>query len=183
MGRFRLTEVQAERADGTAVRVFTPEAGIDTLHLPTDDTLRLLPALLRYLQDTGIGGERTSGKGHFRFSLQTEPLQLPQPDQPNAWLSLSHYLPTASEVQAWQNAPFQPCYSLVHRRARYEAMFFGGQAVYKPLRRLLAPGALLPLSEQHEVYGRAVQSGQRAGHAVWVCGRALPAFARIGGAS
>lgn len=33
-GRFRLMEVLAERADGTTVRVFTPEEGIDTLHLP-----------------------------------------------------------------------------------------------------------------------------------------------------
>lgn len=33
-GRFRLTEVLAERADGNTVRVFTPEEGIDTLRLP-----------------------------------------------------------------------------------------------------------------------------------------------------
>ncbi|MGQ9881519.1 MAG: CRISPR system precrRNA processing endoribonuclease RAMP protein Cas6 [Armatimonadota bacterium] len=33
-GRFRLTEVLAERADGNTVRVFTPKEGIDTLRLP-----------------------------------------------------------------------------------------------------------------------------------------------------
>lgn len=159
---------------------FAPRAGLwFGVHLPTDEQMNLLPALLRYLSDTGIGGERTSGKGHFRFHLQEEPLRLPEPPQPTAWVNLSHYLPTPEEVRAWQNTP--PRYTLVHWQAKYEAMFAGGMAVYKPLRRLLAPGSVLPLREKREVYGQIVPSGQRLGHTVWVGGRALPAFAQIGG--
>lgn len=157
---------------------FAPPAGLwFGVHLPTDERMNLLPALLRYLEDTGIGGERTSGKGHFRFCLQEKPLRLPEPLQPTAWVSLSHYLPTPDEVQAWQNTP--PRYTLVHWQAKYEAMFVGGMAVYKPLRRLLAPGSVLPLREKREVYGQIVPSGQRLGHTAWVGGRALPAFAQI----
>lgn len=159
-----------------------PRAGLwFGVHLPTDALMNLLPALLRYLSDTGVGGERTSGKGQFRFTLQETAWQLPTSSTANAWVSLSHYLPTPEEVQAWQNTPSLPRYTLVHWQAKYEAMFVGGMAVYKPLRRLLAPGSVLPLHERREVYGRIVPSGQRLGHTVWVGGRALPAFAQGGG--
>lgn len=161
---------------------FAPHVGLwFAVHLPSEERMRLLPALLRYLQDTGIGGERTTGKGHFRFQLEEQPLDLPTAADARAWVSLSHYLPTAEEVQRWQHAPFPPRYRLVHWQARYEAMFAGGEAVYKPLRRMLAPGSVMPLTDRREVYGRAVLSGERVGHPVWVCGRALPVFIRTGG--
>lgn len=161
---------------------FASQAGLwFALHLPSDERMRLLPALLRYLEDTGIGGERTTGKGQFRFRLDEPPVELPHAPDADAWLNLSHYLPTADEVQAWQKSSSEPVYRLVHWQARYEAMFAGGEAVYKPLRRMLAPGSTFPLTGRREVYGRAVPSGERLGHRVWVCGRALPVFIRKGG--
>lgn len=163
---------------------FAPRTGLwFALHLPSEERMRLLPALLRYLEDTGVGGERTTGKGHFRFRLEEQPPPLPAPSDANAWVNLSHYLPTADEVRSWEGASLGPRYRLVTWQARYEAMFSGGEAVYKPVRRLFAPGSVLPLTERREVYGRAVPSGERLGHPVWVCGRALPVFIRTGGAT
>lgn len=157
---------------------FAPGVGLwFGVHLP-EERMRLLPALLRYLEDTGVGGERSSGKGQFAFQLEEGSLALPQPARPDAWVSLSHYLPTPEEVRAWRVAPR---YSLVSWLARYESAFVGGQRVFKPLRRLFEPGSVFPLAAQREVYGRLVRSGERLGHTVWVCGRALPAFAQSGG--
>ncbi|MEJ5250342.1 MAG: hypothetical protein HPY54_04945 [Chthonomonadetes bacterium] len=157
---------------------FAPGVGLwFGVHLP-EEQMRLLPALLRYLEDTGVGGERSSGKGQFAFQLEEGSLALPQPASPDAWVSLSHYLPTPEEVKGWQSAPR---YTLVSWLARYESAFVGGQRVFKPLRRMLEPGSVFPLTERREVYGRLVRSGERLGHTVWVCGRALPAFAQRGG--
>ncbi len=161
---------------------FAPRVGLwFAVHLPGDTLRDRLPALCRYLQDTGAGGERSTGKGHFGFSLQPEPLELEEPSPVSAWLCLSHYLPTPDEAQGWLNAPVKPCYTLVHWQAKYEAMFVGGQAVYKPLRRMFAPGSVFPVHQPQTVYGRAVRSGNRLGHDVWVCGRALPVFIHLGG--
>ncbi len=151
------------------------------VHVPDEHLLNRLPALCRYLEDTGVGGERSTGKGHFRFQVDLQTRWLEEPADADAWLTLSHYLPTPHEVQEWLSARFQPSYTLAHWQAKYEAMFVGGQAVYKPLRRLFAPGSVFPLGERREIYGRAVPSGQRLGHPVWVCGRALPVFIRSGG--
>lgn len=161
---------------------FAPQAGLwFGVHLASQERMSLLPALLRYLEDTGVGGERSTGKGQFRFRLEEQPLDLPHAPDADAWLSLSHYLPHAREVQEWQSASALPRYRLVTWLARYEAMFAGGEAVYKPLRRMFVPGSVFPLTERREVYGRAVVSGERLGHSVWVCGRTLPVFVRTGG--
>ncbi|MCS6831273.1 MAG: hypothetical protein RMM08_10710 [Armatimonadota bacterium] len=161
---------------------FAPGVGLwFAVHLPSEELIRLLPALLRFLEDTGVGGERTTGKGHFLYRLDKEAFSLPVPPDANAWVSLSHYLPTPDEIQSWQQRSPAPRYRLVAWQARYEAMFAGGEVVYKPLRRLFAPCSVFPLAEKQEIYGRAVPSGERLGHTVWVCGRALPAFIRAGG--
>lgn len=161
---------------------FAPRAGLwFAIHLPSEERMRLLPALLRYLEDTGVGGERTTGKGHFYWRLDEAPFSLPDVPDADAWMSLSHYLPAPEEVQTWEGKSSLLRYRLVTWQARYEAMFAGGEVVYKPLRRLFASGSVFPLTAKQELYGRAVPSGERLGHTVWVCGRALPAFIRAGG--
>ncbi len=153
---------------------FAPQVGLwFGVHVQSQKGMERLPALLRFLSDTGVGGERTSGKGQFQFHLWEVAPAPHAPPTPRWWVSLSHYLPTPQELQGW-NTP--PRYQLIHWQAKYEAMYAGGLAVYKPLRRLFAPGSVFPYTQTQEVYGRAVPSGERLGHTVWVCGRAIPAF-------
>jgi CRISPR type III-A-associated RAMP protein Csm4 len=153
---------------------FAPQVGLwFGVHAASPKRLERLPALLRFLSDTGVGGERTSGKGQFEFQQWDVAPTPPAPPTPRAWVSLSHYLPDSQDLHGW-NTP--PRYQLVHWQAKYEAMYAGGLAVYKPLRRLFAPGSVFPYTQTQEVYGRAVPSGERLGHTVWVCGRAIPAL-------
>jgi len=58
--------------------------------------MKWIEGALRYLEDTGIGGDRGTGKGHFEISH--EPFNLNVPQDGNAWTNLSLYHPTDTEI-------------------------------------------------------------------------------------
>ncbi|MCS6859776.1 MAG: type III-A CRISPR-associated RAMP protein Csm4 [Abditibacteriales bacterium] len=146
------------------------------------DKLSLLP-LLRYLSDTGFGGDRTSGKGHFDIRLgDPDDVPLTQVESADCWVSLSHYLPRPEEIAVWQSDASKGLrYNLVQWQAKHESSRSGGEAIFKPLRRLFAAGSVFPLTEKREWFGRAAWSGTHNGHPVYVGGFALPAWAKLGG--
>jgi len=146
------------------------------------DAPPLMP-LLRYLSDTGFGGDRTNGKGHFDLTLgDPADVPLPKVEDANCWVNLSHYLPREEEIAAWQqNAHKGLRYNIVQWQAKYESSRSGGEAIFKPLRRLFAAGSVFPLTDKREWFGQAAQSGTHDGHSVYVGGFALPAWAKLGG--
>lgn len=182
---------QIERLRGAVARgflfaegelFFAKGAGLWCLMLAEEEMVqRLLLPAFRYLEDTGFGGERSIGKGHFKIEVKEAP-PLPHAGQKaNVFLTLSHYLPSPGEIEL---QPQLFSYQLISRRAKRESKFpeaFRGMVsppIYKRMVRLLAPGSLMPLLERKEVYGRLIPVAEGPWK-IWHSGLALGTFARI----
>jgi len=143
--------------------------------------LSLLPPALRYLEDTGFGGRRSTGKGHFHINLDREnPFQLPDAgDEADCFIVLSLYLPGEGE---WGNqGPMS--YELINWRGKYESKFpwSGPRPIYKKPVRLMTEGSVFPLKERREFYGRVVDVSHKDTPPALQCGLAIPVFAKVGG--
>lgn len=147
--------------------------------IKTSDLAGLKPAF-RYLQDTGIGGERTVGKGHFNIPLdQIELITLPRAQAPNAFITLSRYLPNDGELDT---AARPLNYTLLNLRAKHESMFsVPHQPIYKEPVRVFAEGSIFPIREQREFFGKIQPVGRLEDRTVWQNGMAFPVFTKIGG--
>src|SRR3990172_5928804 len=62
----------------------------------TDD-IEFFKPLFSYLQDTGIGANRTNGKGHYEITWNEKPYQLPEAQKPDSFIILSRWFPYESE--------------------------------------------------------------------------------------
>ncbi|WP_282774617.1 type III-A CRISPR-associated RAMP protein Csm4 [Phaeodactylibacter xiamenensis] len=78
------------------------KAGIYFLAHPDSD-IGTLEAIMRLLEQFGIGGDRSSGKG--RFDIKIRDLEIQEHDAPNARMNLSLYHPTEAELIAYDAAP------------------------------------------------------------------------------
>ncbi len=143
--------------------------------------LDLVRSALRYLEDTGIGGKRTVGKGHFAI-VDIEETRLPEAEDGfNAFVSLSRYLPAEGEYDFGQR-PLS--YVLVPLRPKHEAKLTGqGHRTYKGLLRVFEPGSIFPSPAQKKpYYGRIASVGENAqegGWEVWHNGMTIPVFAEV----
>ena len=144
------------------------------------DELDLLKPALRYLEDTGIGGERTVGKGHFEIPLgEIEQISLPEADTPNSYIALSRYLPRDGESD-FTKRPLS--YTVLNFRGKHESRFpVPDQSIYKDLVRVFAEGSIFPLRERKAFYGKIEKVGNLADRIVRQNGIILPVFAKIGG--
>lgn len=164
---------------------FRPGGGLwFVLQAEAEDVENLIRPALRYLADTGLGANRTSGKGHFDIEIG-EKIALPQAERPNAFLVLSRYLPQEGE---WPAGAKPLAYRLLHLWPKRESKFVQpvvGQAtapVYKRRLRMFAPGSIFPLAgEPRPLYGRLAEVVPKpaSGHGVWQSGLAVPVLARI----
>jgi CRISPR-associated protein Csm4 len=95
------------------------DAGLYFL-VQTEDFAPLEPAL-RFLEDFGLAGDRSTGKGHFRIEWQDiEAPEASEAGEKAARLCLSLYHPTQAEAQAIDNAKGRLCrYKLEDRQGRY----------------------------------------------------------------
>ena len=95
------------------------DAGLYFL-VQTEDFAPLEPAL-RFLEDFGLAGDRSTGKGHFRIEWQD--IEVPEAaaeGEDAARLCLSLYHPTQAEAQAIDDAKGRFCrYKLVDRQGRH----------------------------------------------------------------
>ena len=163
---------------------FAPQAGYWALLRASEADLQklILPAL-RYLEDTGLGGSRTTGKGHYKIRVEPAPA-LPAAANPNGVMLLSRYLPAENDGIALQGAPL--AYRLITLRPRREQKFPQAISmsqtapVYKQPLRVFEPGSVFPLRKAQEIYGaiaRVVPPGE--GAPAHQSGAALPVFIHI----
>ena len=148
----------------------------------TED-LDLVKSALRYLGDTGIGGDRTVGKGHFEIEVEGEELKVPEAGDGNASVVLSRYIPSEEECDFTKGTFCS--YTLTALCPKHEARLPGiGHHTYKTLLRMFEPGSILPITGKKEVYGQIVPVGTSAeagGWQVWHSGMAVLALMKIGG--
>jgi CRISPR-associated protein Csm4 len=157
---------------------FAGGAGLWCLLRTTPEDLDgLIRPALRYLADTGLGGNRTAGKGHFDIEVADTP---PLPDAgtaANGWVTLSRYLPLAGE---WDKTARPLGYRLANLWAKREKRYAtagvtGPEPIYKRRLRLFEPGSVFPLGQRKDIYGRlalVVPQGE-ANWAVYQSGLAL----------
>lgn len=129
------------------------------LHASREEFENMILPALRYLGDTGLGANRSTGKGHFAVSVFPPP-KLPQVDEAKAVMMLSTYLPAPDEDIT---APGPTAYRLITLRAKREQKFAPAgmvgmttTPVYKQALRVFAPGSVFPLKTK-AVYGRLLQ--------------------------
>ena len=148
------------------------------------DEIEYLRPLFRYLEDTGIGGERSSGKGHFKITCDDAPYQLPKAKEPNSFIILSRWSPKDKERIVFESDA--AAWELLNQRPRREVMHTSeGKFISNNLLRLFAEGSVFPLQEEKECYGR-IEPVEYTGTApayeeIYRNGLALPVMARIGG--
>lgn len=96
---------------------FTDDSGLFFLASFADNSVRKkFEASLRLLGDSGLGADRTIGRGLFSFKVAE--YSSPEIKQPDAWLLLSLYHPQRDEVENGILEDRQTLYSLTKRVGR-----------------------------------------------------------------
>jgi|GEM_PF-954515 CRISPR type III-A-associated RAMP protein Csm4 len=139
---------------------------------------RLLP-LLAVLGDTGIGANRSTGRGHFRI-LHHEPLELRLPVPPAGrragFMLLGRMLPSADERERFTGDMRPLSWTLHYVQGIYEKRYSADPALARRPVRVFAAGTVF---EGHppanRVVGRHAEVGHTDGHAVYHCGRTVVA--------
>lgn len=154
----------------------TPDTGLWFV-LQTDDTDFISP-LLKYLQDTGIGSDRTTGKGHFDIEFGSS-FELPKADNPDSFIILSRWCPDKGERDFTGGFA---SWNLVNMRPIRETMYCSGKKrILKNLIRMFAEGSVFPLKQQDKsCYGMLVAS-KMDDYTVYHNGIGIPVYAKIGG--
>lgn len=128
------------------------KAGFYLYILIKTDNLDLLKPVFRWLEDTGIGGDRTIGKGQYRIS---EPKQLSaqwhKPADNKKFVALSRYLPCEDEVNI-DNSTYQilPYYSKVEAQGRFK----GKKDILKDIVIYFKEGSVFETNRIKECYGQ-----------------------------
>jgi len=141
-----------------------------------------LQAAFRYLQDTGLGGKRAVGKGHFEFRILSDRDILPAVTNADSFITLSPYLPRFNNGQI-EAEPKR--YTLKTVRQKAENKFPGKvQSVYSGGLHLFEPGSVFAAPADNpalEIYGRLAKLGNVNGRTVYYNGLAFPVPAKLGG--
>jgi len=147
--------------------------------IKTEEPEFLLP-LLRYLEDTGIGGERTVGKGHFRLVLNFEkPYEIPQSENGSTFITLSRYIPDKAELKFIINEV--STWNLLNLRPKRDMMFGEGERVWKGIIRCFQEGSIFSLPDRKEYYGQLIRAGIKEPYKIYHNGFTIPAFMKIRG--
>jgi CRISPR type III-A-associated RAMP protein Csm4 len=138
----------------------------------SDETLwPALQGALRFVADTGLGGNRSVGKGHFDFSApEAWDRYFPAPPTRRCFLNLSHYIPaTPGETQA-------QTYSLDLIRQKAEHRYpQEEQRIFVAALRAFQPGGLFAATPAEErLYGRLLPLAEVDDHTVYYSGITLP---------
>lgn len=139
-----------------------------------------LQAAFSYLQDTGLGGKRAVGKGHFEFKILPGKDNLPATANADSFITLSSYLPRFTDEQI-EAEPVR--YALRTVRQKTENKFPGAsQPVYSGGLHLFEPGSVFAApNHASQIYGRLAKLGEVNGRTVYYNGLALSVPIRLGG--
>ncbi len=138
-----------------------------------DDLWSKLCAAFRFVEDTGLGGKRSVGKGHFRFEV--DPPQLWDASFPplrgsKRFLNLSHYIPCTPD----ETVPIVYTLGVIRQKAenRYPQ---GRQRVYVATLRTFQPGGLFEATgTRDDLYGRLLPLGSIGERTVYYDGLTIP---------
>ncbi len=138
----------------------------------SEKSKKCFEAALRLLADSGLGADRSVGRGTFRLdSSDPHEVTFPTPKKPHQHLLLSLYHPTKAEVKAGiLTDQKKGSYSLVRRYGYATAP--GVRGVRRADIWMLAEGSVLPVQPTGDI-PRVVEKDGKIPHHVYRYGRAF----------
>ncbi len=129
-----------------------------------------LEAAFRYLADTGLGSERTLGKGHFCFEWASwDRFFAAPPPSAGRFINLGQYIPAAPDKTK------AIAYEMLAIRQKAENRYpSGGARVYVAALRAFAPGGVFETPSRQDAYGQLVELAQLPDRTVYYNGLTLP---------
>lgn len=144
--------------------------------MKTDDTEFFKP-VFRYLEDKGIGGNRSVGKG--RFLIDVLNYTHTGDDVSPTFITLSRYIPDVLEINMESNFMF---YDVFPYRSKVDSEAeFKGEDIWKSRVMYLKEGSCLEAKGKKEFYGRMPVVKDIGGQKIYQNGLAFPVFCNIGG--
>lgn len=142
------------------------------------DTISLLLPVFKYLEDKGISGNRSTGKGRFKVEVMGEKT-LPIISNSKSFINLSRYIPQTDEIEWEGNGNF---YEVFPYRSKVESDGeFKGEDIWKSRVMYLKEGSCLEAKDKKEFYGGTPVVKEIGGHKIYQNGLALPVFGNFGG--
>jgi CRISPR-associated protein Csm4 len=130
---------------------FSPGCGLAVLAQVEDEWRDDIVACLRWLGDAGLGGRRSTGAG--QFDLAVEAIEIAEPSEPNAHVTLSHYVPTARELEA--GVLGEPARISIVDRSGWIGSIDGSGLRHKSV-RMIAAGSVVARTAAGPPVGRVV---------------------------
>jgi CRISPR-associated protein Csm4 len=158
-------------------------SGIFRLHflIKTSDIEFLLP-VFKYLEDKGIGGNRSTGKGRFKIEMIGEK-SLPTSTDNKTFVSLSRFIPATSKIN-WQSE--RTCYEVFPYRSKIDSegdLMDENENVWKNRVMYLKEGSVFEANEYKAYYGQCPVIKETHGKKIRQNGLAFPVFGSFGGMS
>ncbi len=141
------------------------------------DNINFLEPVFRYLEDKGIGGNRSTGKGRFKIEVLNEiPIG---DDNSRNFITLSRYIPDISEINMDSKSMF---YEIFPYRSKVDSEYeFKGDDIWKYKVMYLKEGSIFEAKGKKEFYGKLPVVKEIGGNKIYQNGFAFPVFGNFGG--
>jgi CRISPR-associated protein Csm4 len=114
----------------------------------------LVESALRFLEDRGIGGDASVGRGQVRIQIEDEDLLEESQETPYR-VTLSLLYPSARDREHLADVASWSAYRLVKRKGRVESLYAPTEQPWKSTLVMLAEGSVFPRDGDRSVYGAA----------------------------
>lgn len=146
------------------------------LRASREDLENLIAPALRLLSDTGLGADRSVGRGFF--DIQIEPLSGGLFNQPRpAMMTLSRYLPQNEEVNL-NGEPLAYHLRVIHPKREHRFLYgpagSSRSVIFKQAVRMFEPGSVFPSAEVlKSIFGRWALLSPGGFPPIYQCGAAI----------
>lgn len=139
--------------------------------------LEWLKPVFRYLEDKGIGGNRSTGKNLFKIDIAQE-VKFKNYDSLK-FVTLSKYIPLPGEIRVESEAL---AYDIIPYRGKVESEAeFKGTDIWKSRVFYTKEGSTFEANEKRLFYGQLVEVKDIEGTKIYQNGIAFPVFGKFGG--
>jgi len=132
---------------------FAGGSGIYNIYLRTNYfSSEEIEKIFSYISTDGFGRDKSTGKGHFEFDIKGG-VDLPEAEKPNAFMTLSSYVPSKGD-------PVEGYYRPLHKYGKLGGIFakgvskVNGNPFKKPLIMFSAGSVFKDNYEKNKVYGQ-----------------------------
>ena len=141
------------------------------------DNIESFKPVFRYLEDKGIGGNRSVGKGRFKIEILNT-ISVGN-DTAYNFITLSRYIPDIAEINPESKSMY---YEIFPYRSKVDSEAeFKGKDIWKSRVMYLKEGSCFEAKERKPFYGQCPVVKEIDGQKIKQYGFAFPVFGNIGG--